>query len=308
MKRIDIHLKKKQEQSRIGGGYLRNFNDEIPQRPKTTNENRDTKSTTSSNTDEEAVTIHKTGAYPAIPVQDYRDDPIEDIAVHYVRINRVVEQKATRNKQQKDNIRAAELDFMMDLETLIEETAAEPDLIELNCCLEDNNSNQIPHEYRTVAKKLTHGWGIIMVDGRIIIPKTLRSAALNALHFGHPGINKIDFTGNLRNKKLQSSPYILITVDKKSRWPVAKICKSTSHETVITFLNEYINVYGEPKRKKSDRGGAVISKEYKEFCKSHNKLRIRHRESTYRNRIGRTNHPINEESDIGKSRKRDKPT
>ena len=34
------------------------------------------------------------------------------------------------------------------------------------------------------------------------------------------------------------------------------------------------------------------------------KLRIWHRESTYRNRIGRTNHPINEEPDIDKSRGR----
>ena len=227
-----------------------------------------------------------------------------------------------------NNIRAAELNFMLDLETLIKETTADPDLINLNCCLEDNDSNQIQHDYRTVAKKLTHRWGIIMVDDRIIIPKTLRYAALNALHFGHPGNNKmcsnaaifwrpnmridikkkaktcsaclsagknlkfqlpltekktkietpkkpgeeiqIDFTGHLHNKKEQSSPYILIAVDKNSWWPVANICKNSRHETVITFLNEYINVYGVPKRIKSDRGGAFISKEYKEFCKSHN--------------------------------------
>ena len=49
---------------------------------------------------------------------------------------------------------------------------------------------------------------------------------------------------------------------------MAKICKNTSHQTVITSLNEYVNVYGVPKRIKSDRGGAFISKEYKEFCKS----------------------------------------
>ena len=30
-----------------------------------------------------------------------------------------------------------------------------------------------------------------MVDDRIIVPKRLRYAALNALHFGYPGINKI---------------------------------------------------------------------------------------------------------------------
>ena len=51
---------------------------------------------------------------------------------------------------------------------------------------------------------------------------------------------------------------------------MAKICKTTKHETVISFLNEYINVYGVPKRIKSDKGDAFISKEYKEFCREQN--------------------------------------
>ena len=131
------------------------------------------------------------GAYPAIPVQEYRDGPMEEIAVHYVGINRIVEQKAKHNRQQQNNIRSAELDIKLHLETLIKETAADPDLIELNCCIEENNLEQIPQNYKTVAKKLTHHWRIIMDDDRIVIPKSLRYAALNALHFGHPGINKI---------------------------------------------------------------------------------------------------------------------
>ena len=87
IKRINIRVKRKQELSRVGGGYFRDFGDEKPQRPENTeqensnNENRDTESATSSNT-EEAVTIHEPGAYPAIPVQENRDSPIEDIAVH----------------------------------------------------------------------------------------------------------------------------------------------------------------------------------------------------------------------------------
>ena len=134
--------------------------------------------------------------------------------VHYVRTNREVEGKATRNKQQEDNVRSAELDFMLDLETLIKETAANPDLVELNCCNEDINTNQIPNNYKAVAKKLTHRWGIIMVDNRIVIPKSLRITALNALHFGHPGINKtcsdatIFWWPNMREdiKKMHSLP------------------------------------------------------------------------------------------------------
>ena len=78
---------------------------------------------------------------------------------------------------------------------------------------------------------------------------------------------QIDLTENLHNNKLSTNPLILIAVDKNSRWPVAKICKNTNYETVISFLNEYMNVYGVPKQIKSDKGGALISKEYKEICR-----------------------------------------
>ena len=51
------------------------------------------------------------GAYPSIPVQDFRDGPIEEIAARYVRINRVIENEDVRNEKQEDNVRAAELNI-----------------------------------------------------------------------------------------------------------------------------------------------------------------------------------------------------
>ena len=87
-----------------------------------------------------------------------------------------MEEKAKRNKQQEDNVKSVALDFKLDLETLIKETAADPELIELKCCLEENSTNLIPNNYRAVVKKLTHCWGNIMVDDRVIIPKSLRYA------------------------------------------------------------------------------------------------------------------------------------
>ena len=100
----------------------------------------DAESTVSS-APEEPTTTQELGSYPAIPVQEYRDGPIEEIAVRYVRINRVIEERAPRNRQQEDNIRSAVLDFMLDLETLIKETSEDPDLIELQCCLGEHASN-----------------------------------------------------------------------------------------------------------------------------------------------------------------------
>ena len=42
----------------------------------------------------------ETGAYTAIPAQKNRDGPIEEITVHFVLINRIIENKAVRNRQQ----------------------------------------------------------------------------------------------------------------------------------------------------------------------------------------------------------------
>ena len=91
------------------------------------------------------------GSYPAIPVQDNRGGPIEETAVHYVRINKIIETKDPRNRQQEGNTRSGELDFMLNLETLIEETAPDPNLIEVQCCLEDNNIRAIPEDNKQVA-------------------------------------------------------------------------------------------------------------------------------------------------------------
>ena len=96
---------------------------------------------------------------------------------------------------------------------------------------------------------------------------------------------QINFTGNLNSKHLNSSPFILVVVDKNSRWPVANICKVINHDTVITFLREYTNVYGVPKTIKSDNGSVFISKEYKRFCKEYNIIR-NYAKSTYWRKIG----------------------
>ena len=137
-----MQLRRKEEcrDTHLEGGYFKVFGDEIPPQitgntdtnPSTiaVKPTMDNESTTSSSP-EEPVTTQEPGAYPAIPVQEYRDGPIEEIAVHYVRINCVIEIRSTRNRQQEDNVRSAESDIMLDIETLINETAADPDLIEV---------------------------------------------------------------------------------------------------------------------------------------------------------------------------------
>ena len=81
---------------------------------------------------------------------------------------------------------------------------------------------------------------------------------------------QIDFTGKLHNKKLNGEPQILIAIDRFSKWPTAKICKTSDTKEVIGFLSNQFNLYNIPEKNKSDKGGAFISTEYKNFWKSRN--------------------------------------
>ena len=81
---------------------------------------------------------------------------------------------------------------------------------------------------------------------------------------------QIDFTGKLNHKKLNGKHQILIAIDRFSKWPTAKICKSWETKEVLTFLKQNFNLYGIPEKNKTDKGGAFIAKEYRDFCKSKN--------------------------------------
>ena len=43
---------------------------------------------------------------------------------------------------------------------------------------------------------------------------------------------QIDFTGKLHNKKLNGEPQILIAIDRFSKWPTAKVCKTSDTKEV----------------------------------------------------------------------------
>ena len=81
---------------------------------------------------------------------------------------------------------------------------------------------------------------------------------------------QIDFTGKLQNKRINGDVQILVAVDRFSKWPTVKICKTAETKEVLNFLTNNFNLYGIPEKIKSDKGGAFISKEYREFCKNRN--------------------------------------
>ena len=122
---------------------------------------------------------------------------------------------------------SVELDLGLDLDTLIKETATDPDLKEEQSCLEDNKILQIPEDYKQVPKHRPQRWGITIVHDRIIIPKHQGYEALTALHFG---INKM-----CSDATIFWWPKMQADIEKKSK--TCSSCQNASKNLKSEILN-----------------------------------------------------------------------
>ena len=80
--------------------------------------------------------------------------------------------------------------------------------------------------------------------------------------------NTNNFTEKLHNKRLNGDVQILIAVDRFSKWPTVKTCKTAESREVLNFLTKYFNPYGIPEKIKSDKGEPLFQKNTNNFVKS----------------------------------------
>ena len=85
---------------------------------------------------------------------------------------------------------------------------------------------------------------------------------------------QLDFVGPIKSKT-RGDVYILVAVDRFSKWPTAQICKKTDSRTVLKFLTKYCSNNGTPRSIRTDNGRCFKSSEFKEFCNQENIKRIR---------------------------------
>ena len=85
---------------------------------------------------------------------------------------------------------------------------------------------------------------------------------------------QLDFAGPIKSKS-RGDVYILVAVDRFSKWPTAQICKRTDSRTVIKFLTKYCADNGTPRTIRTDNGSCFKSQEFKIYCKGENIKRIR---------------------------------
>ena len=58
-----------------------------------------------------------------------------------------------------------------------------------------------------------------------------------------------NFSGQLYNKHVTGELFLLIGIDRYSKWPIVRICKSTETKDFINVLENFINLYGVPEKK-----------------------------------------------------------
>ena len=65
---------------------------------------------------------------------------------------------------------------------------------------------------------------------------------------------QLDFIGPITEENRRF--YILLSMDRFSKWPAASLCKSTDGKTAVNVLQQYIQLNGIPKTIRTDKASA----------------------------------------------------
>ena len=75
--------------------------------------------------------------------------------------------------------------------------------------------------------------------------------------------------------KTRGNVYVLVAVDRFSKWPTAQNCKNTDSRTTLKVLTKYCSDNGTPRSIRTDNCSCFNSNEFKEFCNREKIKRIR---------------------------------
>ena len=76
---------------------------------------------------------------------------------------------------------------------------------------------------------------------------------------------QLDFWGPI-NYLNESRKYVLVAVDRFSRWPSAMVCGNNRSDKILKFLKSYITNHGVLRKIHVDHGTSFMSNEIKAFC------------------------------------------
>ena len=81
---------------------------------------------------------------------------------------------------------------------------------------------------------------------------------------------QMDFAGPIPFKDNALSNYILVTVDRLSRYPHAEVFNNCDSKTAIEYFDSYCKVHGIPRSIQCDQAQAFKAREFEIYCKNKN--------------------------------------
>ena len=67
-------------------------------------------------------------------------------------------------------------------------------------------------------------------------------------------------------KSKRAKKYLLVSIDHFSGWPDAKLLRCPTTKKVLEILKQYIELYGVPKKMRTDPGTVFTSEQFAQFC------------------------------------------
>ena len=105
------------------------------------------------------------------------------------------------------------------------------------------------------------------LSGQIIEPNIPKSEQNNLTPLSAPNEEiQLDVIGPITDQNRRF--YILLSMDRYSKWPAASLCKTTHGETVIKFLEQHCNLNGIPKTIRTNKATAFIGRQFRNFSKN----------------------------------------
>ena len=80
---------------------------------------------------------------------------------------------------------------------------------------------------------------------------------------------QLDFAGPLPDE-LNRDAYILVAIDKWSKFPTAKVVTNTTADIAMKFMQRYISNNGVPRRLRYDQAQTLRAKKFQLFCNTNN--------------------------------------
>ena len=176
-----------QRANRLGGGYqplqtIREEQEQIPMEEQLSEEQSN---------DPESEGESQIIRGDNLPIFDLKNYNTEGKEAHYVQINQIFGVVTEGKKITEETIKKAEMDFMLDLKSLIAKWAANAELNRVKLALTREDLSMAPEHYRQQFENISTRWELTFINDKIIVPTEFRKKLLNSLHFGHAGTTKM---------------------------------------------------------------------------------------------------------------------